>query len=99
MTKKCADGGDCGIGGFCAPCPMSKDLPDWVEKWIAEHQFDVERDNASDVINAKDLRALLSQHRLCEREAVKYLVSPDNHELPLPLYAEAKEGFDNASAS
>jgi hypothetical protein len=67
---------------------MSKDLPEWVERWILDNR---EHHGIESVVCEKDLRALLSQYRLCEREAVKYLVSPDNHELPIPLYAEAKE--------
>jgi hypothetical protein len=71
---------------------MTRDLPEWVEKWIAEHVgMAGEYEYNCPVIPARIVRALLSRFRLCEREAVKYLVSPDNHEMPLPLYAEAKE--------
>jgi len=72
---------------------MSKDLPDWVEKWIEDNTRPMKDVDGFviDAVYVEDLRALLSQYRLCEREAVKYLVSPDNHELPLPLYAEAQE--------
>jgi hypothetical protein len=71
---------------------MTKELPEWVEKWIAEHAAPIgSYSDAPNVVFEADLRALLSQCRLCQREAVKYLVSSDNHEMPLPLYAEAKE--------
>ena len=43
MQNKCLyDGGQCGIGGFCAACPLIEDVPDNLEEivglFLREHQ-------------------------------------------------------------
>lgn len=42
-----------------------------MEKFIASHQFDVERDNANDVIYASDLRTLMAGKRIVEDVPVR----------------------------
>jgi hypothetical protein len=79
-------------------------IPEWLEKWIAENEMELRvRDKHGDTsdivvaVDSDDLRALLSNYRLCEREAARWMnpdtgetyASPENGDQP--LYPEAKE--------
>ena len=63
----------------------SPKVPQGVEEWIAAHQFDVERDNANDVINADDLRKYLSGMALVPVEPTKAMLEAGADEVVSPI--------------
>lgn len=70
---------------------MQTELPDWLEKWILEHEY--LSAGAGDYILTEDLRALLADKVLCEKEPVRFHCGNCN-ELGL-LYKAADIGGSN----